>query len=335
MTSMGGVSHFGRTADGQEVVQIELHGGGLHLSLLNHGARVRDLRLDGVAHPLVIGADTIGPYLGEMGYYGAVVGRFANRIAGAAFRLDGRDHRTDPNEFDRQTLHGGSEGASAQIWQVQSASADTAVLVLDMADGHMGFPGALKVTATYALPGDGTLALDIQASTDQATPCSFAHHGYFALEDGGSVADQSMWIDADRYLPVDELMIPTHDAPTPVDGTRFDFRAVRRIGTDGLDHNFCLNGETGSLRRVARLDAGALTLEVHTDQPGLQVYDSARQPAMTGLGGRRHGAFAGIALETQGWPDSINRPDFPLTVLRPGEIYRHAVRYVFDARSRR
>ncbi len=329
MSNTGSVSTFGRMPDGQEVAKITLRGGGLSLSLLSHGARVQDLRLDGVAHPLVIGADTLEPYLGDMGYYGAIVGRFANRIAGGAFTIDGQDFATDRNEGAGVTLHGGSDGASAQNWQVQSVSEDTAVLTLDMPDGHMGFPGRLQVRACYALPGDGTLALDIEATTDRATPCSFAHHGYFALEEGGSVSDQTLWIDADRYLPVDRAMIPTPEAPAAVAGTRFDFRTARQIGTEGLDHNFCLDGVDGELRRVARLDAGALSLEVQTDQPGLQVYDSAGQPEMTGLGGRRHGAFAGIALETQAWPDAVNRSDFPGAVLRPGEVYRHAVRYVF------
>ncbi|SNR57666.1 aldose epimerase family protein [Puniceibacterium sediminis] len=330
MSGANDLSAFGRVRNGQEVLRIGLRGGGLRMSLLTHGARVQDLRLDGVAHPLVIGADTLGPYLDQMGYHGAIVGRFANRIAGAGFTLDGQEVRTDANEFGRQTLHGGVDGASSQIWAVQSADADTAVLTLELPDGHMGFPGNLRVTATYALPGDGTLALDINATCDAATVCSFAHHGYFALQDGGSVADQTLWIDADRYLPVDDTMIPTADAPAPVDGTRFDFRKPRRIGTAGLDHNFCLNNADGGLRRVVQVVVpDGLSLEVLTDQPGLQIYDSARQPELIGLEGRRHGAFAGIALETQAWPDAVNRPDFPTAVLRPGEVYRHAVRYRF------
>ncbi len=267
-----------------------------------------------------------------MGYYGAIVGRFANRIAGAAFTLDGHRHVTDANEAGCQTLHGGAGGASAQVWAVQSVTGDSAVLSLELPDGHMGFPGALRVWASYALPGDGTLALDITAESDRATPCSFAHHGYFALDDGGSVAGQSLKIAAARYLPVDDRMIPTAGAPAPVAGTRFDFRKARHIGTEGLDHNFCLDKEADVLRPVAWLHGtGGLSMTVVTDQPGLQVYDSARQPEITGLGGRRHGAFAGIALETQGWPNAPNRPDFPPAVLRPGEVYRHAVRYVFRA----
>ncbi|MGY9046156.1 hypothetical protein P775_09080 [Puniceibacterium antarcticum] len=330
MNASADITGFGYLPDGREVTRIVLRGGGLQMALLTHGARVQDLRLDAVAHPLVIGADTLDPYLGEMSYYGAIVGRFANRIADAAFALDGKSYKTDANERDQQTLHGGTEGASSQLWELQSVSDTSATLTLDLADGHMGFPGNLLVTATYSLPGEGTLALDITAVTDKPTVCSFAQHSYFALEDGGSVADQTLWIDADRYLPVNDLMIPTLDAPATVTGSRFDFRTARPIGTAGLDHNFCLNGAEGDLRRVARLEApNHLSLEVVTNQPGLQIYDSARQPHMTGLGGRQHGAFAGIALETQAWPDAVNRPAFPSAVLRPGEVYRHAVRYVF------
>ena len=154
MTNAENISHFGKTPEGRTVDQIHLRGGGLSLSLLTHGARVQDLRLDGVDHPLVLGADTLAPYLDQMLYYGAIVGRFANRIAGARFSLDGQDHRTDVNERGCQILHGGTDGTASHVWDIADVTQDSAVLTLTLPDGHMGFPGEIKITAIYSLPGE-------------------------------------------------------------------------------------------------------------------------------------------------------------------------------------
>ncbi|MFZ5963100.1 aldose epimerase family protein [Thalassococcus sp. BH17M4-6] len=330
MTPTDTPQEFGTLPDGKTVKAIRLRGGGLSATLLTFGARVQDLRLDGADHPLVLGADTLEPYLDPMIYHGAIVGRFANRIADGRFTLDGETYRTDPNEGKRQTLHGGADGTAAHLWEIREVSADSATLSLTLPDGHMGFPGALTILATHSLPGDGTLAIEITATTDVPTPCSLAHHGYFTLADGRPVSEQELWIDADRYLPVDDRLIPVPEAPAPVADTRFDFRTPRRIGTDGIDHNFCLNETPGDMRKVVRVTAdNGLSLEVETDQPGLQVYDANSQPKLTGLGGRAYGAFAGLALETQAWPDAVNRPNFPDAILRPGETYRHRVHYRF------
>ena len=314
--------------DGRAALPIRLSGGGLSLRLSPVGARVQDLRMDGVDHPLVLGSDHLAPYVGDMIYHGALVGRFANRIADGSFTLDGRNHLTDRNEGGATTLHGGSEGSAAQLWTVEAQSESSATLTLRMPDGHMGFPGTLDVRVVHSLPGDGTLAIEITATTDAPTPCNFAHHGYFALDGGDDVTTQTLRIDADRYLPVDARMIPLPEAPAPVADTRFDFRTPRPIGDAGIDHNFCLNGS--GMRRVLRLEAvNGLSLDVETDQPGLQVYDARNQEPILGLDGRRYGPFAGLALETQAWPDAPNRADFPDAILRPGETYRHRVSYIF------
>lgn len=329
--SFPNVMPFGQLPDGRQVERITLRGGGVTLCLLTHGARVQDLRLAGVDHPLVIGSDTIAPYLNEMMYHGAIVGRCANRIAQARFDLDGGTFYTDPNEWGLQTLHGGADGTSSQIWQIAAVSHDRASLICELPDGHMGFPGAMSITVTYSVLSGDTVTIDISAKTDRATLCNFTHHGYFFLDGKKTITDHALWIDADYYLPVDNTLIPTQEGPAPVQDTRFDFRVPRVIGTAGLDHNFCLNNSNGKLRPVASLTApGGLTMEVQTDQPGLQVYDAGQQSIVVGLGGRKHGAFAGIAMETQIWPDAANRPDFPSATLFPHQTYRHCVSYSFQ-----
>lgn len=326
----GRILPFGRLPDGRTVQRLELAGGGLRLALLTHGARVQDLRLDGIAHPLVLGAPELGPYLDGMCYFGAIVGRFANRIAGGSFVLDGRRHRLDRNFLGRHCLHGGAGGTAHLLWRIADLAADRAVLRLDLPDGDMGFPGAMQVEARYALPGGAVLAVEIEARSDAPTPCSFAPHGLFNLDGSADIAAHELEIAAGAYLPVDAELIPTGEV-APVAGTRFDYRRPRPVGRDGLDHNFCLDGEPGSLRRVARLrgPASGIALEIDADGPGLQVYDGGQIDGLAGLEGRRYGPLAGIALEPQAWPDAPNRPHFPPAILRPGEVWRRRVRFRF------
>lgn len=327
----GAIEEFGRMPDGRRVERVTLRGAGLSAQVLTHGARVQDLRLEGVAHPLVLGSDRLDPYLGEMLNFGSIVGRFANRIGGAGFAIDGQPHHLDRNFRGRHTLHGGSDGTAAHLWRIEDLAEASVRLACALDDGHMGFPGNLRVTAEIALRDPCALQIDIAATADAATPCSFAHHGYFALDGGGGdVTRDQLWIAAEHYLPVDADLIPD-GPPRAVAGTPFDFRTPREIGTHGYDHNFCLSATAVPLRPVARLESVAtgLTLTVETDQPGLQVYDAAHLAGLEGLGGRRYGPKSGLALETQNWPDAPNRPDFPPCLLRPGEIYRHRVRYAF------
>lgn len=227
---------------------------------------------------------------------------------------------------------GGPVGAGQKVWRVMEATDDSVRLALELPDRDMGFPGTMQVNAEISLPGNGVLAFDIAATTDAATPCSFAHHGFFNLDGSVDITSHQLTIQADAYLPVDADLIPTGDI-SPVAGTRFDFRASSPIGTDGIDHNFCLSYDRQPLRRVATLSAptNGLSMVIETTEPGLQVYDGAYMPpaGLPGLNGRRYGPFAGIALETQAWPDAPNRPEFPSAILRSGETYRHRVRYVF------
>ena len=209
-------------------------------------------------------------------------------------------------------------------------------LDLVLADGDMGFPGNMAVSATFSLPGKGVLAIDIRARTDAASPCSFAHHGYFTLDDSGDITGHWLRIDADGYLPVDADLIPT-GAPAPVAGSAFDFRASRAIGKNGVDHNFCLSVARAPLRPVAELRSpqSGFAMTVETTEPGLQVYDGAYIPeqGLDGLDSRRYKPFAGVALETQAWPDAPNRPGFPSAILAPGDTYDHQVLYRFHRES--
>ncbi|WP_295042480.1 aldose epimerase family protein [uncultured Paracoccus sp.] len=314
--------------DGRRVHRLALTGGGLSAQLLTLGATVQDLRMDGVDHPLVLGCPDPADYLGDGLYLGAIVGRFANRIGGARFTLDGRDYCTDPNFRGRHTLHGGSRGTNWHVWTVEEVHDDSATLSLVLPEGDMGFPGTLSIRAEIALR-DGAMIVDLSATTDAPTPCSLTHHGYFNLDDGSDVRGHRLRIAADRYLPVDGDMIPL--AVAPVQGTRFDFRQARAIAPGGYDHNFCLSDAATAPRVVADLTGQTgIRMAIETDQPGLHLYDGAHFAGLAGLDGRRHGRCAGVALETQGWPDAPNRPDFPDAILRPGQTYRNRTAYRFS-----
>lgn len=315
--------------DGRRVDRLTLTGGGLTAQVLTLGATVQDLRIDGVDHPLVLGCPDPADYLGDGLFVGAIVGRVANRIGRAGFALDGREHRTDPNFRGRHTLHGGSQGTHWHVWSVENARDDTATLSLTLPDGDMGFSGALSIRATLALR-KGALVLDLEAEADAPTPCNLAHHGYFNLDGGGDVRNHRLRVAADRYLPVDDDLIPLPGIAGVAD-TRFDFRQDRALAPGGYDHTLCLSDSPVAPRVVADLTGPTgISMQIETDQPGLQVYDGAHFDGVPGLEGRRYGPFAGVALETQGWPDAVNRPDFPDAILRPGQTYRHHTAYRFS-----
>lgn len=315
--------------DGRRVDRLTLTGGGLTAQVLTLGATVQDLRMDGVDHPLVLGCPDPADYGGDGLYMGAIVGRFANRIGGARFTLDGREYRTDPNFRGRHTLHGGSRGTNSHIWTVEEAREDGATLSLVLPDDDMGFPGTLSIRAGIALR-EGGLIFDLTAEADAPTPCNLAHHGYFNLDGGGDVRAHRLRIAADRYLPVDDDLIPLPGI-APVQGTRFDFRQARQIAPGEFDHNFCLSDGPAAPRVVADLiGQSGIRMQLETDQPGLQVYDGLHFNGLAGLDGRCYDHFAGVALETQGWPDAPNRPDFPDAILRPGQVYRHHSAYRFS-----
>ena len=326
------IQAFGTLPDGTTVDRVCISGGGLTAHILTYGATIQDLRLDGVNHPLVLGSPVLEPYLGPMTYFGAIVGRFANRIANGCFELEGQTFHVPTNWLGRHALHGGIVGTGQKIWTIGALAEDSLRLDLVLPDGDMGFPGEMHVNACFTLSGDGDLTIEIKAQTDTPSPCSFAHHGYFNLDGSADVTKYLLQINSETYLPVDNDLIPTGEI-AKVEGTQFDFRTARELGTNGIDHNFCLSSEQLPLRPIAELSStkSGVTMGVETTEPGLQIYDGSYIPksGLPGLEERRYGPFGGIAMETQGWPDAPNHVDFPSAILHPGDTYTHQTRYRF------
>ena len=324
---------FGTLPDGQPVERIGIEGGGLRAAVLTYGAILQDLRLDGHAPPLVLGFERIEHYLDHSVFFGAVVGRYANRIANGRYSIDGRDYQADRNDRGH-TLHGGRAGIDRQNWTLAAHSADFVTLALADPADTSGFPGNLSITCTYRLQ-DGELRVEFAARTDAPTLCNLAHHSWFNLDDGGSgdIGDHVLAIDAERYLPVDGTGIPTGEVRS-VEDTPFDSRHPRQIGRAALyDHNFCLAGSRRALTRAARLEGArsGIAMEVWTTEPGLQFFSGDIAPrSVPGLGGRRYGRRAGLCLEPQIWPDAPNHPHFPQALLRPGETYRQVSSFRFS-----
>lgn len=314
--------------DGRPVEAIRLRGDQLSATVLTMGATVQDLRLDGVAQPLVLGFPRLAPYFSGGLYVGALVGRVANRIGGAGFTLDGRKIGVDANERGNM-LHGGIDGIHHHIWDIDACGPDHVTLTLDLPDGHMGFPAAVAIRAGISVAGDA-LSFDLSATSDAPTPVNLAHHGYFSLDDSGDIRGHLLRVAAGHYLPVDPGLIPTGEI-APVEGTAFDFRSGRVVAPGGYDHNLCLGTQREALRPVAELrGASGITMQIDTTEPGLQIYDGRHFSGVAGLDGQTYGMFAGLALETQGWPDAVNNPHFPDTILRPGKAYRAITRYRFQ-----
>lgn len=324
--------------DGRPVRRVVLgRAPGLVVELLTLGATLHRLEVTpsaGERRNVVLGHPTVAEYLAGTDYIGAVVGRYANRIAGARFELDGVEHRLGDNDRGHN-LHGGPDGFDRRLWSLHEAGPDHAVLALDSPDGDQGFPGALTVRLTVRV-GFDTLRSEFLATTDAPTLVNLSSHAYFNLdgEAAPSIDQHLLRVAADQYTPTDAGAIP-YGEHASVHGTPFDFREPARIGervrrphpqvlgAQGIDHNFVLRGS--GLREAAVLESGArdLRLALYTDRPGLQVY--------TGnfLDGTGHGTSgvlyrqgAGIALEPQLFPDSPHRPDWPSAVLRPGQTYR-------------
>ena len=342
---------FAELPDGTPVERwtLEVPGGSgptAAASVLTLGATLHTLDApdrQGGLRNVVLGSTDLAALLGPARHFGATVGRCANRIAGSAFTLDGVTHRLAPTGGG-VTLHGGPDGFAQRIWHAEAVhAADRAGvrLTLHSPDGDQGFPGALDVTVSYTLGVDGALTVDYRAAVaDRATVVNLTNHAYFNLagEGAGDVLGHELTVDADHYTPVDERMIPLGPYE-PVAGTPMDFTSARRVGDRihedhpqlrrprGYDHNWVLRPRPadGSPSRAALLHdpASGRTLEVLTTEPGIQVYTANQfDGVVTGPSGTAYGPYSGIALETQHHPDSPNRPQYPSTVLRPGEEYR-------------
>jgi len=344
-------SDYGRLPDGREVQQFLLDNGrGLRLSVLSYGGIVNGLWLGETN--LVLGFERLEDYVERNPFFGVIVGRYGNRIAGGRFALDGEVHQLSRND-GAKCLHGGAQGFGTQLWQVEPDtprdSEAVALLLTRVSEhGEQGFPGRLEVSVRYALlAAENSWRIDYQATTDRPTVVNLTHHGYYNLAGGGSIERHELSIPASRYTKVDEALIPIEHAP--VEGTPFDFRTPTPIGArlnaphpqllraKGYDHNWLIDREADRLRPVARLvdpDSGR-QMEILSTEPALQFYSgNFLDGSLIGLGGQRYEQHSGLCLETQHSPDSPNReagPDWPSTTLRPGQTYRSSTLHRFGA----
>lgn len=328
---------FGSLPDGRQVDAFDLTHGDVAVTVLTYGAVLQSVRVrdrSGASGEVVLGHDDLDGYLADGDYLGAVVGRFANRIAGGRFSLDGREHEL-PRNHGSTTLHGGPDGFHAQLWSAREVEGGVA-LALRSPDGDMGFPGTLDVEVTVTL-GEAGLRWDYRATTDAPTVVNLTNHAYWNLAGAGSgtVEDHVLTLSGDRFVAVDEDFIPLGGLDD-VDGTAFDFREARRIGdrvreahpqllrAGGYDHCWVHQTDAASLALVARVQepSSGRVLEVRTDQPGVQFYSgNMLDGSVVGRAGRTMRQGDGLCLETQHLPDSPNQPSYPSTVLRPGEEY--------------
>ncbi|WP_299530468.1 aldose epimerase family protein [uncultured Streptomyces sp.] len=319
---------FGETADGTAVERWTLEREGTRVRVLTYGGILQSVRTpgrDGTADEIALGLPDLAGYVAHAApYFGATVGRYANRIGGSAFELDGRTYEITANE-GRNHLHGGARGFDKRVWDARAVE-DGVELSLVAEDGEEGFPGRLAVTVTYRLEAGGALRIDYRATTDAPTVVNLTDHSYWNLAGAGSgsALGHELRIAAGHYTPVDGESLPTGEI-APVDGTRFDFRAARPVEA-GYDHNYVLDAP-GEGVAAELYDAGSgRVLTVRTTEPGLQLYTADH------LGEETFGPCGGIALETQHFPDSPNRPAFPSTVLRPGEEFASTTVYGFSVR---
>jgi len=340
---------FGTTPAGEAVDLYVLKAArGVEAAITNYGGIVVSLRApdrQGRLADIVLGFDSLQGYLGQKGYLGAIVGRYGNRIANGRFSLGGVEYTLARNNGPNH-LHGGVHGFHEAVWKGKEASTPHGAgveLRYTSADGEEGYPGNLSVIVTYVPTDAGELLINYAATTDKPTVVNLTNHSYFNLagQGEGDVLAHELFIDADRFTPVDESLIPTGELRA-VAGTPFDFRTPAAIGAridaadpqighgKGYDHNWVLNGEAGKLRLVARLrePRSGRVLEVQTTEPGVQVYTgNFLDGSIVGKQGRAYGRRSAICLETQHFPDSPNKPAFPSAVLKPGERYQTTTVY--------
>ena len=344
---------WGRTHSGETVHLYTLRGpNGLEASIANYGGHLVTLKTpdrEGKVGDVVLGFRSLDGYLAKNPYFGAIVGRYANRLANGVFTLDGKAYHVSRNSGEN-SLHGGIKGFDKALWKAHetTAGANPALrLEYVSADGEEGYPGTLSVIVDYVLDDNRGLRIDYHATTDRDTVLNLTNHSYFDLsgEETGDIEEYQVLINADSFTPVNEHLLPTGEL-RPVEGTPFDFRQPTRIGSRiddedeqlrygiGYDHNFVLNRKEGELSLAARVfdpHSGRI-LEVLTTQPGVQFYTGNHlDGTVIGKKGVAYGFRSGVCFETQHFPDSPNHPEFPSTVLRPGEEFRSTTIYRFPA----
>jgi aldose 1-epimerase len=342
-------SAFGKLDDGTEIDQYTLRNAkGAVAKIITYGATLTELWVpdrNGKSSDVVLGFDTLQGYLAASDpYFGATVGRYANRIAKGKFTLDGREYTLAINNGPN-SLHGGKIGFSRRVWKAEPLKVAHGAAVrftYTSKDGEEGYPGNLTVSATYELTDDNALKISYTAQTDKATPINLTNHSYFNLNGAGNgnILKETLWLNADRYTPTDSTLIPTGELKS-VKGTPYDFLKPQEIGArisqipdvGGYDINYVLNGEMGKLRKIAVVkdSFSGRVMEVSTTEPGVQLYIAI------GLDGTIHGnggayeKYGAVCLETQHFPDSVNHANFPSAILRPGKEFHSETIYRFSA----
>lgn len=341
---------FRQTVDGAQTdLYVLKNGAGMQAAITNYGARVVGLWVrakDGGMVDVVLGHDSLAPYraAGES-YFGTTVGRYANRIAGATFAINGQRYQLEKNDKEN-TLHSGTNGFNRKVWQVKGQTDSSLVLYYLSPDGESGFPGNLGVQVTYTVTGDNALRIDYEATTDKPTVVNLTNHSYFNLEGegSGSIYDHLLTINADSITATNFDLIPNGKLQA-VAGTPLDFRQATAIGQridaddelikngKGYDHNFVLNKKAGVLASAATVRApkSGIVMEVITTEPGLQLYTgNFLSKKEVGKGGKVYDRRHAFCLETQHFPDAPNQPRFPTTLLNPGESLRSTTLYRFS-----
>ena len=341
---------------GKPIEMVTLKNGhGLEVQAITYGAIITSIKVPdrtGTIADVALGFDRPEQYWAEPlpPFFGAVVGRYGNRIAKGKFTLDGKTYTLAINNAPN-TLHGGNKGFDKQVWTVTTkdeAAGSSAVFSRPSPDGEEGYPGTLQARVTYTLTEKNELIVEYHATTDKATPVNLTQHSYFNLagEGVGTILDHELTLDADRYTPVDETLIPTGEL-APVQGTPFDFRKATAIGAridqanpqlkngKGYDHNWVLNRKGAGLQHAATLrdPKSGRTLDIATTEPGLQFYSgNFLDGTIKGKGGKPYVLRSGLCLETQHYPDSPNKPSFPSTILLPGKAYDSRTVFTFSAK---
>ncbi|RTQ48148.1 galactose mutarotase [Hymenobacter gummosus] len=342
---------FGRTADGQQAQLYTLRNAhGVQVSITNYGGTVTKLLVpdkDGKLGDVVLGFDSLSGYQSPAyvkagPYFGALIGRYGNRIGKGKFTLDSKEYTLAANNGANH-LHGGKRGFDKVLWQAQpgsSADGQTLTLTYRSQDGEEGYPGNLDVTVVYTLTANDELKIDYAATTDKATPVNLTNHAYFNLQGRQDVLGHEVTLPADRYTVVDAGLIPTGEL-RPVKGTPFDFTTPHKIGEriaqvpGGYDHNWVLN-QTDGMHAAATVyePTSGRTMTVTTTEPGLQFYTgNFLDGSLKGKGGEVYRKHAGFCMETQHFPDSPNQPKFPSTILKPGQTLHSTTVYRFGVRK--
>lgn len=333
--------------EGGKIEKVAIARGALRAELLNLGASLYRLEVPGrggAIDNIVLGYQDIEQYRSAPRFYGAIAGRYANRIGGARFSIDGKEYRIAAND-GANSLHSGPLGFDQQFWDLLEQDAHSATFRLVSPDGSNGFPGTLTTVVEYRMEEDG-LFIQMRATTDAATVINLTHHAYFNLAgegQAGTILNHWLQIPASRTTPTDARLIPT-GALAPVARTPFDFTTPKPVGRDieaddlqlrqgsGYDHNFVLDDESGARRRVATLfdPLSGRVLDVESTAPGIQFYTGNHLAGgATGTGGSIYPARGGLCLEPQNFPDAPNKPNFPSARLDPGETYAHAIAFRF------